>query len=555
MARDGLFPLLCAGLLLGALGPCATADDSPTEYARGLAVQVALHQGREYMRAGNYELAVKVLESQIAYINGSGEYLSALRDAYRGAIKNLRLVNRPTESALAEVYARRLAILEKSAPLDNEEKTLVRPAAAPPPAPLASSAPPLKVRAKIDTPTREAPALGESVRDPFDTSNQRRLGEARELLDRANAEFRSEHYEKAGELYALAHQAVPDVTREVSERWAYCRLHAVVLRLNQRKRPPSNGDLDALEQEVRTAAGMTPKLKGFGDKLLATIQARRTSDASSATPAPVQATEPPAIEVRHGQAPGTGWAVAETTNFRIFHNQEQKYAEMVARVAETTRAAMQRKWFGQAGEDWNPRCDIYLYPSAEAYNKEAPQARPNTPANTTVARKGSTILSRRIDLHVDDPNLLSNILPHETTHAVLAGRFGPFDLPRWADEGIAVLSESPESPARWLRIAPQFRQAGQTFSAQQLMQLRSESRSDWPEASLISAFYAHSVALVDFLCKQKGPQVFAQFLGDSLRTGEEAALKKHYGLQGFQDLDARWRAEVFGETGSGYAQR
>ena len=87
------------------------------------------------------------------------------------------------------------------------------------------------------------------------------------------------------------------------------------------------------------------------------------------------------------------------------------------------------------------------------------------------------------------------------------------------------------------------------------MQLRSESRGDWPEASLISSFYAHSVALVDFLCKQKGPQVFAQFLGDSLRIGDEAALKKHYGFQGFQDLDARWRAEVFGETGSGYVQR
>src|SRR5438270_11865853 len=97
MARDGLFPLLCAGLLVGALlSPCAAAGDNPSESARGLAVQVALHQGREYMRADKYELAVKVLESQIAHIDGSGEYLMALRDAYRGAITNLRLVNRPT---------------------------------------------------------------------------------------------------------------------------------------------------------------------------------------------------------------------------------------------------------------------------------------------------------------------------------------------------------------------------------------------------------------------------------------------------------------------------
>ncbi len=555
MARDGLSPLLCAGLLLGALGPLATAGDSSTEYARVLAVQAALHQGRDFMLADNYEQAVKVLESQIAHIDGSGEYLMALRDAYRGAIKKLRMVNRPTEIALAEVYVRRLAILENGAPLDKEEKPTLHPASAPAPAPIANSTPPPKVRAKIDTSPCEAPAVGERVPDPFDTSNQRRLGEAKTLLDRANAEFRGERYEKAGELYALAHQAVPDVTRAVSERWAYCRLHAVVLRLNQRERPPSKSELDGLEQEVRTATGMTTKLKGFGEKLLATIQTRRTSDTTPATSAALPAPETPALEVRHGQAPGTGWAVAETVNFRIFHNQDQKYVEMVAKIAETTRSAMQRKWFGKVSEDWNPRCDIYLYPSAEAYNKQAPQARPNTPANTTVARKGSTILSRRIDLHVDNLNLLSNVLPHETTHAVLYGRFGPFDLPRWADEGMAVLSEPPESPARWVRRAPRFRQEGQTFSAQQLIQLRSESRGDWPEPNLISSFYAHSVALVDFLCKQKGPQVFAQFLGDSLRLGDEAALKKHYGFQGFQDLDARWRSEMFGETGAGYAQR
>src|SRR5262249_24428032 len=192
MARDGLSPLLCAGLLLGALPSFLAAGDSPPEYSRVLAVQAALHQGRKLMLADNYEQAVKVLESQIAHIDGSGEYLMALRDAYRGAIKKLRMVNRPTETALAEVYVRRLTILENGAPLPQDQKPPLRPAAAPPPTPVARSAPPLKVRAKIDTPPPGAPVIGEEVRNPFDTSNQRRLGEARTLLDRANAEFRGE---------------------------------------------------------------------------------------------------------------------------------------------------------------------------------------------------------------------------------------------------------------------------------------------------------------------------------------------------------------------------
>src|SRR5207253_1732980 len=119
------------------------------------------------------------------------------------------------------------------------------------------------------------------------------------------------------------------------------------------------------------------------------------------------------------------------------------------------------------------------------------------------------------------------------------------------------LSEPLERVARYQRNLQQYRQAGQGFTAQKLMQLRSEARQDWPENHLLSSFYAHSVSLVDFLCKQKGPQVFAQFLGDSLRSGDEAALKKHYGFQGYQDLETRWKAHAFGETetpSKGYVQ-
>jgi hypothetical protein len=223
----------------------------------------------------------------------------------------------------------------------------------------------------------------------------------------------------------------------------------------------------------------------------------------------------------------------------------------VAKVAETTRSAMQRKWFGQVGPDWEPRCDIYLHADARAYSQATRQSE-HTPGNTTVARRGSTVLSRRIDLHVDEVNLLNAVLPHETTHAVLAGRFGPFDLPRWADEGMAVLSEPPERLARYLRGLPQYRQAGQVFAVQQLMQL-----PGWPDERVISAFYAQSVSLVDFLCKQKGPQVFVAFLRDCLQTGEAAALKKHYGFEGYPDLEARWRAHALGEGEgtAGYVQR
>ena len=70
---------------------------------------------------------------------------------------------------------------------------------------------------------------------------------------------------------------------------------------------------------------------------------------------------------------------------------------------------------------------------------------------------------------------------------------------------------------------------------------------DYPEPRLIGAFYAQSVSLVDFLCGQRGPQVFSAFLADGMQSGYEPALKKHYGFQGFAELDARWRTHAFRE--------
>jgi hypothetical protein len=77
--------------------------------------------------------------------------------------------------------------------------------------------------------------------------------------------------------------------------------------------------------------------------------------------------------------------------------------------------------------------------------------------------------------------------------------------------------------------------------------------NDYPEARAISAFYAQSVSLVEFLSAQKGPQVFARFLRDGLKGGYETALQKHYGYKGFDELQQRWTQEAF--AAAGVAQR
>src|SRR5262249_57431946 len=95
MARDGLSPLLHAGLLCATLSPAilpsATAappEERDNPIASTLAVQTALQQGREQLLRGNAQTAVYTLEAQLARINGSREYLTVLPDAYRAYIQD-----------------------------------------------------------------------------------------------------------------------------------------------------------------------------------------------------------------------------------------------------------------------------------------------------------------------------------------------------------------------------------------------------------------------------------------------------------------------------------
>src|SRR5262245_7924723 len=134
MAKEGLLPLLGAGVLGVALSLCAVprsaaGDDPNAALTSTLAVQTALQQGRDLLLRGNYQAAVHILEGQLSRINGNREYLAALRDAYRGYVKELRLAN---QEAAAQVYVQRLLILDPGAVLDLGPRTAASPPAAQP---------------------------------------------------------------------------------------------------------------------------------------------------------------------------------------------------------------------------------------------------------------------------------------------------------------------------------------------------------------------------------------------------------------------------------------
>jgi hypothetical protein len=517
MAKDGLFarPGACFLLLVGSLClPALLHGDNPPSISTTLAVQTALQQGREHLVRNNARAAVYALEGQLANINGSREYLAVLRDAYRAYIKELRHAG---QDDLAQQYMQRLLIIDPGAALDQPAGRTAVTAA--PKAAVSET----KLLSKDPAPAPTAPAKRDEETALPDNLKHK---EALDLVGRAEQEFVRKQYAAAGQMFEQAWHLDRASTSNNVEHWAYCKLYRVAQELNQAK----SGEQPAaeLESEVRVAMNLSPKLPSkldeFAKTLLNEIRERRT-----AVP------ETPPVLVQHYNRTPEGWYLAETANFRIFHNQTRELAEKAAQVAERTRTEMTKKWFGERGGDWNPKCEIYLHATGQDYSRVT-RTPMNSPGHSTISNDNSRIVGRRIDLHVDNPDMLYAVLPHEATHVVLAGRFGGQDVPRWADEGVAVLTEPREKIERHLRNLPQYAQNNQLFSVQQLMQLR-----DYPDPRYIGSFYAQSVSLCEFLAKEKGPLTFTQFLRDSLRGDYESALRHHYGFRDFGEAEQRWR--------------
>jgi hypothetical protein len=368
-----------------------------------------------------------------------------------------------------------------------------------------------------------------------EAGDERPLAQRSSLLGQAEEEFRKRRYREAGLLFEQAHQADPAGVANSRERWAYCKLFRIVDQLNH---PPASGPAwEELEKEVRQAVELAPRLD-YGKYLLGEVQKRR------------QAAEQATFRMQHFERGKDGWARMETANFRIFHNQQREVAEQVAQVAERTRVDMQKKWFAAVEADWNPRCDIYLHATAQDYSRST-GVPSQSPGHSSFRCEDSRVVGRRIDLRCDEANMMTAVLPHETTHVVLADRFGDRPVPRWADEGIAVLAEPRERVERHLRNLPRLRQENQLFQVGQLMQL-----ADYPKAQAITAFYAQSVSLVEFLTELKGPHTFSQFLQEALKGGYESALQRYYSFRNFSELQQAWTQRTFSGpvTASGKAK-
>ena len=181
-------------------------DDAANRKEVLLAVQRALAQGREYVKAGHYKAAVDVLERELGDFNvfENRDYRRALSDAYIGYVGELKRSNQADEAA---VYQRRLSAIDPGAVLELKGP-VAKPVAATNPAPKSLLPPPPSVTAAAPD-TKGVIARGQAndkddKGDPFEEANSRGAPDVQDLLERAEREYDAAHYEAAGRLFEQA---------------------------------------------------------------------------------------------------------------------------------------------------------------------------------------------------------------------------------------------------------------------------------------------------------------------------------------------------------------
>ena len=188
--------------------------------------------------------------------------------------------------------------------------------------------------------------------------------------------------------------------------------------------------------------------------------------------------------------------------------------------------------------DWTPKCDLFLYPSGAEFQRLT-RFPMETWGFADLEIGDGKVWLRRLHVRADDIQRLDKLLVHELTHVVLADHFAKHQIPRWADEGIAVLSEPVARRNELRRWLNQEAAQGRVFSLKDLASQRHVPR----DKRLGDLFYAQSSALVEFLLtERKLPESeLLRFVSESESRGLNAAMSRRFPEVTVTELETEWR--------------
>jgi hypothetical protein len=109
-------------------------------------------------------------------------------------------------------------------------------------------------------------------------------------------------------------------------------------------------------------------------------------------------------------------------------------------------------------------------------------------------------------------------------------------MPRWADEGIAILADPESKQGRHRNDLNNAVASGTTFPAGALLTL-----SEYPRPDQFGIFYGQSASLTEFLVQRRTPEAFIEFIERANLLGYESALRSCYNITSIGELDRKWR--------------
>lgn len=203
------------------------------------------------------------------------------------------------------------------------------------------------------------------------------------------------------------------------------------------------------------------------------------------------------------------------------------FAEQIGRYAEEYRRQKAIEWLGQEMPAWGRPCPLRVTIAGSSGG-----------ATRFDFDRGS-ILSITMDIEGSPDRLLASVLPHEVTHTVLAYYFR-MPVPRWADEGSAVLSEDDRERAVHEQTVRQILQMpGRAIPLRRLFGLK-----DYPrDPNHVMALYAQGYSVTNFLVSQSTRSVFLAFVAHGMQNNGnnwDAALQRHYRYRSVEELEGAW---------------
>jgi hypothetical protein len=208
-----------------------------------------------------------------------------------------------------------------------------------------------------------------------------------------------------------------------------------------------------------------------------------------------------------------------TQNF-VVEAATPEIAQNVGQWAEYYRKEKAIQWLGREMPPWPEPCTLQVKVTRGS-------AGGATSFNFT---NGQVWQTMEIEGKFD--RLIASVLPHEVTHTVFAHYFR-CPVPRWADEGGAVLSEDDLERNEHDLMVRQILNSGRSIALRHLFSLREYPRE-------VGALYAEGYSVAEYLVSSSSRRVFLEFVAHGMQYGWDSAARSYYRFQNIEQLQDGW---------------